>query len=365
MTQNGQQQAPVVGTSSDNAARMMALLDGNETSHGTHGMPELDPNGVKWTIKKTAKTVNGPPTVKLWQEHIDGKRPLGVSPIKDDEQGSCSWGCIDIDDYNVNALDIIRKIEAAKLPLLPCRSKSGGLHLFMFTSAHVPSAQMQAVLSVMAASLGCGGSEIFPKQTRLVAGSHGNWMVMPYFGGDFGGKLRMQHGLKKTGAEMTIGEFLSAAESLRVDPEQFAAMLTSSGRKRKPKVDVHRAMSPNSEGPFGDGPPCLQTLARDGVKPGGQNNALLMMGIYYKKKHPEGWRGPLEQANRELLTPPGSAEGLDSALSSLGKKDYQYTCKKEPMCGACNVAVCRTRQFGIGAASDYPRILTVVPSRSW
>ena len=38
---------------------------------------------------------------QLWQDHLDGKDPaLGVIPIN--ENNSCRWGCIDVDEYNLD-----------------------------------------------------------------------------------------------------------------------------------------------------------------------------------------------------------------------------------------------------------------------
>lgn len=334
----------------DTAARIMALFDGNETSHGTHGEPEQEPNSVKWGIKKTAKTVKGPPTSELWQAHLDGKRPLGVVPIKDDEQGSCSFGSIDIDDYDVNISEVIKKIEGAKLPLLPCRSKSGGLHLFLFTSAPVRSAQMQAVLGSMAAALGFAGSEIFPKQTRLDVerGDQGNWMVMPYYGGTFGGKLREQCGIKRTGAEMTIGEFLSAAEKMRLDPGQFAALQ----RRKAPTA------GPEPAEPFNDGPPCLQTLAAT-PQTNDRNLMLFNMAVYYKRKFPDSWKEKLEEANQKYCCPPLPSEEMTDLKKSTAKKVYQFKCKDQPICDVCNPQLCRTRKFGVGDGTETPVIDTL------
>src|SRR5579859_8054977 len=102
------------------AQRMMDLFAGLETTSGTHGMPDLDQDGMKWSIKKTAKTLNEPVTLALWKQHLEGKRPLGVIPIREDS--TCRWGSIDIDQYDINVLDVVKRVEAAKLPLVPCRS---------------------------------------------------------------------------------------------------------------------------------------------------------------------------------------------------------------------------------------------------
>lgn len=320
------------------------LFAGNETHHGTHGAPELDPiGGVKWAIGRTAKQMRGPATLELWEKHLEGKMPLGVVPVTN--EAKCVWGSIDIDDYDVDTLDVIKKVEAARLPLLPGRSKSGGLHLFMFTTEPVDAALMQSTLRDIAASIGHAGCEIFPKQTRLLVeqGDQGNWMVMPYFGSTYGGKLKEQVGLKKTGAEMTMAEFLSAAEKMRVSPDKLTLVRVKKPKKERP--------------PFSDGPPCLVHLTQNGGVPqGGQNNVLFHMGVYFKRAFPEDWKKRLEDANQKFCNPPYPSDKLAVTIKSLDKKDYQYKCKDEPMASHCDAMQCRARKFGVGAGGTYPQI---------
>lgn len=346
----------------------MALFAGSETHSGTHGIPDLDPNGVKWTIKRTAKTLKVPVTEALWQQHIDGKRPLGVVPIRGDS--TCLWGSIDIDQYDIDLAEVVRKVEDGKLPLVPCRSKSGGLHLFMFFAEPVDPAAVQAVLSDIAASLGFAGSEIFPKQTKILAeqGDAGNWMVVPYYGGDFDGKLKMQHGLKKSGAEMTISEFLAEAEKRMVTVEQMAALVQPSHSAMTAKdgapINGKKKSNGNADGkrpklPYGDGPPCLTHLAGQGFPEGGRNNALFHIGVYLKKAHPTDWQKHLEADNQAYMKPPLPADEVDAVKKSLQKKDYEYKCKDQPMVSYCNSVVCRGRKHGVGVGGSYPEILGI------
>jgi hypothetical protein len=196
--------------------------------------------------------------------------------------------------------------------------------------------------------LGVGGSEIFPKQTELSADRDdlGNWMVRPYFGQTYDDKLREQVGLRKTGTELTLGQFLDAAEAARVEPSSLERWARQKAKKASP---ASRAGPGPSDEPFADGPPCLQAMVREGGVPsGGQNNALLNMGTYYKKADPNGWKERLHKANNEFLDPPGSFDGLQSTINSLDKKDYNYTCRQEPLAGRCNSALCRQRRFGVG-----------------
>jgi hypothetical protein len=328
----------------------MELFVGFQGSHGTHGDPVQEPGSLKWGIKRTdgkgARTVPGPPTLEMWEEHLAGRRPLGVAPLIED--GTCFWGSGDIDDYEVNAVQLVQTVEKMKLPLVPCRSKSGGIHLFLFMAEPVPAVEVQRYLRDVLARLGYAKSEVFPKQAEVIVsrGDHANWMIMPYYGDDYGGRLQMQVGLKAGGGEMTLGEFLSHAEGMRQPRSVLAA---------RPRATPSATGKP-ADGPFADGPPCLQHLAVGRVKAGHQNNTLLMMGIYYKRVYPATWREELERANHALLSPPGSADGLSSVIRSLSQKDYNYTCKTEPMRSHCNSSVCRMRKYGVGDEGAFPTI---------
>ena len=330
------------------AERMLALFAGFESAHGTHGEPQQESDSPKWGIKHTARTLPGGPTLRLWEQHLGGAAPLGIAPIRQD--GTCVWGCGDVDDYDVNALEVATTLERMRMPLVPCRSKSGGLHLFLFLGEPAPAVEVQRYLRDALARLGYASSEVFPKQTEVLVsrGDKPNWMIVPYFGGDYGGRLMMQVGVKPSGGEQTVEEFLDCAEQTRQPRAALAVRVHPRGARAKGGA--------NPGEPFADGPPCLQHLAAGGVPPGQQNNTLLMMGIYYKRRYPGEWRQHLERANHEHLVPPGSSDGVASAIRSLAAKDYNYTCKTEPMKSHCNSALCRARRFGVGEAGAFPVI---------
>ena len=94
---------------SDDARRMMALFTGLEGVHGTHGVPDRE--GAKWGIKRTARTLREPVTEDLWRQHLAGERPLGVVPIAADD--TCLWGSIDVDNYDINFIEMVRRVERA------------------------------------------------------------------------------------------------------------------------------------------------------------------------------------------------------------------------------------------------------------
>ena len=96
----------------------------------------------------------------LWSQHLKGEIGLGIVPI--DENNSCVWGSIDIDEFTVDLKGLAKKLKKFKLPLVVCRSKSGGAHLFIFVFDPVPASTMQRKLRQVASAIGFGQSEIFP-----------------------------------------------------------------------------------------------------------------------------------------------------------------------------------------------------------
>lgn len=336
------------------AARLMELFAGHPAAHGTHGEPNYDAAKNKWEIKQTASTKKDKVTVELWERHIAGTYPLGIITIK--PNSTVQWGCIDIDEYQDDLLHLISQIEVHNYPLVPCRSKSGGLHLFLFLTSPAPAIAVITFLRDVAAHLGHATAEIFPKQAQIHAdrGEIGNWIVMPYFGGTFGGKLREQTGLKKTGAEQTLDEFLIAAEAARVTPNQLAELT-------QPPAHVNGAgtKSPRPSRPtFSNGPPCLQIMVERGWS-NHRNDTLLHAGRYAKLAHPNDWKAEVSRYNAEYCKPPLPPEEVMGVIRSLEKKNYEYLCKYEPMASHCNAALCRSRKFGIGTEGNYPRISSI------
>jgi hypothetical protein len=321
------------------AVKMMNLFSGSTRAHGTHGLPEWEDGKSKWGIKKTVKTVKGPPTRGLWQEHLSGTRPLGVIPIREDN--TCSWGSIDYDEYGADILAVVERVLKLRLPLVPCRSKSGGLHLFAFFVEPSPAAEVQAALTSAAKALDLPSFEIFPKQTRLDASASGNWILMPYFGDTFDGKLKNQHGLKKNGSEMSCNEFWLHANERMTTIESLAAVVG----KQKSSNKRLRSVLPTGS----DMPPCLETFGMRGVS-SMRNNALFQFGIFARLKFGENWKAEIKRFNESVMQPPLDSTEVESTIKSLAKRDYGYTCKIEPMLSVCDRAACLLCHYGVRAA---------------
>jgi hypothetical protein len=232
----------MTGVKANAVERLAICFEGFHDAHGTHGEP-VQRNDGKCEIKSTARTLREPVTTRLWEQHVAGTRPLGVGPIRED--GTCSWGCIDVDDYTLNLANLIKKIAQMNLPLVPCRSKSGGLHLFLFVQSPVPAAEMRAALAHQASRFGLGGAEVFPKQTatNVERGDNASWMIMPYFGSTYGGKIYPQECLRQTGAALTLDEFVRQIDANRCSREQFVALLDGSqimGSAARPSTQNHQ-----------------------------------------------------------------------------------------------------------------------------
>jgi len=318
----------------DQLEKFRAIFSGLDIAYGTYVIKSERGDGKQ---AGKATVVRKPPTEDLWIKHLDGVEPsLGVIPIRADN--SCIWGCIDIDQYPLDHLGLVQRIAALKLPLVVCRSKSGGAHVFLFVREPIPAADMQHYLQTSAALLGEAGREIFPKQAEILVerGDTGNFLNLPYFAGDNG----TRYAFNADGSAASLEEFFTLYEAnVQTSPLAFP---------EPPK-------QPDS--PIKDGPPCLQALCAQGFPEGTRNNGLFNIGIYLKKLAPAGWEDKLAEYNYKYVSPPLPNNEVQVILKQLNKKDYMYKCKDMPLNSFCNSGLCRTRKFGIGGnGPDAPKI---------
>ena len=310
--------------------KFSAIFDGLKLAYGTYLIEGKAANG-KTTGK--AKVMRETRTTEHWTGHLSGKgQSIGIVPIN--ENNSCKWGCIDIDQYNFDHKALIDKIRKLKLPLVVCRSKSGGAHVFLFCSEWIAAKTMQDVLNHVCSALGYGGSEIFPKQIalNLPRGDTGNFLNMPYY--DQEGGLR--YAFNDDGTAATLEEFFllydehvqtkEGVESLTINEDQTAAVT--------------------------DGPPCLQILCKEGIGEGARNNGLFNIGVYLRKAYPDDWETQILSFNMQYIKPPLPLNEVNVVAKQLQKKDYTYKCSDAPINAYCNNELCRTRKFGIGASAS-------------
>lgn len=325
----------------------MRLFDGYREAHGTHGLTSPnDAKGGKLEIKKTAKTVRLPVTPEVWLAHLEGRRPLGIIPVS--ETGHCFWAAIDVDKYDIDLASVAGMLEDRKLPMIVCRTKSGGAHVYAFFSQPEPAEDVRATMRQLAASLGWGDCEIFPKQSQILSehGDLGNWLNMPYLGGD----STTRYAVKRTMSAYGLEEFLDKAESLRMSLEVLQR--AASGQK---KERGGRAAPPTTDG-LDDGPPCLEILTDQGFPEGTRNNGLFALAIFCKRKFGSKWKEMVERYNHQFMKPPLTSEEVLAIVRNIEKKDYKYSCKDQPLCSHCNSSLCRTRKFGVGSSGVFPQI---------
>jgi hypothetical protein len=315
----------------------MELFRGYENAHGQHelnGQP--DETGK---VKGRAATKGYGATEKEYIEHLAGNGvSLGLIPLLADN--TCWFGAIDVDIKGDRPLrekieELEKRIRDLELPLVVCRSKSGGVHLYLFGQEPLNAKALQTKLKELAAVLGYGGTEIFPKQvTRVNEQDRGNWINIAYYGvnsksGTDRYCIRNGRAIKK------LDDFLKYAYMMRVD------------NKSLQKVDVKLSDL------FSDGPPCLQHMITfGGFEQGGRNNALYNVGVYYKKSRPDNWHQDVQDFNQRHVKPPMDHQEVTQIIRNVERKDYFYTCNVPPICNHCDKKLCATRAFGIAQGKD-------------
>jgi hypothetical protein len=317
--------------------RFKEVFAGLQTAYGqTKITDELSENG-----KHEAKSFTKKESVTdlLWQKHLNGDEPaLGIVPIREDNR--CKWGCIDIDTYPFDHKDFIKKIRDKNIPMILFRSKSGGAHVFLFAKEFVAASLMRERLKKIASTLGYAKAEIFPKQDYIRAdrGDTGSFLNVPY------------HGNNKS----VRFAFDDNGEALKI--EEFFKLYDTYSLTEKELVNLKISETDNTDDFLKGAPPCLQTILKDGMPEGGRNDMMYNIGVYLKKRFPNEWESKMYVYNEQYMKPPLKHTEMTKSIESLGKKDYLYKCKLEPIVSFCNSKVCSKREFGVGDNVPPPEI---------
>ena len=310
--------------------KFINIFAGSYSAYGqTRKTDEFDERGKHKTksfiIKKT-------PNKQMFQEHLDGKEPaLGIIPIN--ESNKCKWACIDIDVYNgFDHKELIVKIRKHNFPLIVFRSKSGGAHVFLFSDNYAPAVLFRSKLKEMAAKLGYANAEIFPKQNKvdMQKGGTGSFLNLPYHNA----KQTMRYAVKDDGSAMTINEFFEAHSKVKLSEDQLSKLAI------KEEKTVDNLLK--------GAPPCLVTIAKQGIPNGQRNNAIYNFGVYTKKRFPDKWQIEIFKYNDAYCKPPLDKKEIDTLIKSIDGKEYNYKCKDEPIASFCNSKKCVMQEFGVG-----------------
>ena len=317
--------------------RYAQLFQGLERAYAKFWPEGSEPSGKQ---KGAMSLVREPRTSLTFERHLSGEQGIAIIPINEDN--ACWWGALDLDIYPLDHAEVIRRVSQLGLPLILCRSKSGGGHLYLFFTEPVAAAKVQDRLREFASELGyVEKAEIYPKQRELQLdrGDVGNFLNLPFYNHENGG---LRYGFHADGSAASIEEFLDAAEAAKISEQQLEAISF--------EVTTDDALD------LKDGPPCLQILVRQGFPQGTRNNALFNLGVYARKAHPDTWETKILEYNQATMSPPLDLREVNTVADQLKKREYYYKCSDQPICSVCNKDVCRTRKHGIGGGSNTPSL---------
>lgn len=320
--------------------RFSLLFKGYEKAHGRYRIERL--NEDKDKKEGRARTVYTPISYSIWDEHLSGKTGEGLGVIMLQANDTCRFAAIDVDDPKINHARLVEAICSRGLPLVVCRSKSGGAHLYLFLNEDVPASLVRSKLDEWRAALGFSKkTEVFPKQiSRATPEETGNWINLPYFHAE-----RTDRFAFKGASALDLASFLDYAESMSVSHDKL---------KKTKIVDTPK----DEEHEFFEGPPCLVAIQNQGgFAEGTRNNGMFSVGVYLKKRFPDDWRAHLDHYNQLMANLP-SSELSSSIVKSLSKdKSFNYKCKESPLADFCDRRACLKREFGVGdsgmASAEY------------
>ena len=316
--------------------QFIEIFQGLDIAYGEYFL-DGSKDAVTGKEKGRAITKRAPVTKELFQRHLNGEINLGVIPIRQDN--TCYWGCIDVDKYDLDYRVLLQTIRTKGYPLVPYRSKSGGIHLFLHVSTPIPAGDMIDKLSLLATDLGLSSCEIFPKQRKIMVHKNdlGNWLNIPYQQA----ARTTRYALYDNGAGVPITDWYQWVKKYQLSIDQFNS------------IEIKNDDIAESE--FDQYPPCLQALIRNGCEGGYRNNALTAFATLAKKKNPDGWQKEVWDRN-EGFTEPLPSHEVQGLIKQYEKKDYAYKCSDLPMKNHCNAQLCKTLKFGIDTASYVPKV---------
>lgn len=151
----------------DQENTFLRLFDGNQDRHLVlSGKPSKNDKGK---VETKARLDDGPLTAEMVRDHINAETSVGVSPVRSDS--TCLFGVLDVDVYDMPEDDVIRVAERLHARCAAFRTKSRGLHVYVFTTEAVPARHMHDYLMVLRKRLPkkiAAETEVFPKVTQTV-----------------------------------------------------------------------------------------------------------------------------------------------------------------------------------------------------
>lgn len=402
---------------SNNGERFARLFRGHTSRYGRYDITSDAAPAEK--VAGKARTVDQEITSEDYTDHVEGKVSIGVIPLQGEakEAGRVNFAAIDIDVYTQaekEARNLTHEDVALALfetPLIVTRSKSNGIHVWLFSEQGVSARVATDYLNAQAAVLGVSGCEVFPKQTERHSDEDvGNWINLPYFGDTRHAVLPHKKGSVYSYEDVGLDLFLDIAEDT-------AKGITDDFLIENTPAQPRTRESQENADDFYDGPPCLQRLivgdwkkikqlekrhndkVRDAKYPSeadqdraakwlekqkaalqpqnlenNRNNTFFNVALYlHRRLSPHDPDAILDTADAEKLkdqlykihgdwrTATGNSgiEGELKTIAKQGKKgSWGYSCTKEPLKSFCDRRTCLKRQFGIGTTKNDEEAIT-------
>lgn len=312
------------------AQRFLLLFKGKSNSYVKNFLPKEKPEAGAKTKTKIIQA-RGTVDTDLMLSHLNGEFGVGICPV--DSNGKCNFGVIDIDYYKGKIRKVLEIIRDYQLPLVPFRSKSGGLHCYLFLSRGVSAKTIRDTLNLIIKVFsldkmyGEEKVEVFPKQDKVTEDGFGNAVTLPYFNAE----EPYTYLLDLDGNEVPFEEALNQIQ------------------KRLTTIEAVKEALENL--PYNDAPPCLQRILLSGLVGGedtGRNNFLFSFALYASKKYGlEGFASYVRELNNSFECPIEES-AVESTIASIKSKEYSYRCKDIPCNGFCDKSLCKKREFGLG-----------------
>jgi len=282
-----------------------------------------------------------PVTEQDYENHLKGIKPIGIQPC--DDEGMAKFGAIDIDSKAYDKFDTKKYLEIIdknKIPVIPVKSKSGGLHLYVFTDKPVKATFIKSFLEKLLYTFSLKPStEVYPKQTELDQGPNGtsgNFINLPYF------KKQERVGLNLDGTTFTFEQFIKVIEANTKTKEELDDFINA---------HIKNILTGGNE-EFTDGPPCLQIITKDlsanNKLADYRDRFLYNYMVFAKKKYGDIWDKKVLQAARDYIVYDNEwgDEKVKKKIKAWEKETAGHTCDEEPIHDHCMKSECAKRQFG-------------------
>jgi len=314
-----------------------------------------DPNTGKLKFHAGDYGWSGKPiTDEDYRLHLHGRKSIGIQPC--DDNGYARFGAIDIDAKiykNLNIQFYLETIQKNNLPLIPVKSKSNGLHLYVFTKEFVKAKEikefLEQVLFLFKLPI---TTEVFPKQTKLGTNTdgdkiNGNFINLPYFNKD------ERVALDPSGKEMSLELFLNCIELNTQTPEQFKEI----------SDNIIRKELTGGADEFKDGPPCLEVLSKEKMTDG-RDRFLYNYMVFAKKKYPDNWGKMVLKAGRDYFEfdEIWTDKYIETKIKHWEKQEKGHKCHEELLASVCIKSECVKRKFGIMSDRkiSWPRLSNLI-----